>query len=202
MSVKSSRASSHITSCIDTDVSRVLKVVRQTESVEWLWSRWLLSPGPRPRETPGGSDGWRTATAPRHCWTWVCVGCPLDGGNWQAPRTRRETLEKGAALHAERKRQTGCKTQKNHYFFFTRFFFGYFFLLAASSSSPEDVGVAAGVGIASSSVLHLLTLPNVILAFSTWNSGISARQEGATRSDSCSAAVAKPWGFSFSFSRS
>lgn len=38
---------------------------------------------------------------------------------------------------------------------------------AASSSSPEDVGVAAGVVFACSSVLHLLTLSNVILAFST-----------------------------------
>lgn len=47
---------------------------------------------------------------------------------------------------------------------------------AASSSSPEDVGVAAGVVFASSSVLHLLTFPNVILAFSTWNRGISARE--------------------------
>lgn len=46
-------------------------------------------------------------------------------------------------------------------------------LPAPSSSSPEDVGVAAGVGAASSSVLHLFTLPNVILAFSTWNNGIS-----------------------------
>lgn len=67
---------------------------------------------------------------------------------------------------------------------------------AASSSSPEDVGVAAvgvaAVGVAAvgvavvgvavagvsafSSVLHLFTLPKVILAFSTWNRGISARE--------------------------
>lgn len=51
------------------------------------------------------------------------------------------------------------------------------FLPAASSSSPVDVGVAAGVVFTSSSVLHLLTFPNVILAFSTWNRGISAREE-------------------------
>lgn len=48
---------------------------------------------------------------------------------------------------------------------------------AAASSSPEDVGVAAGVVVTSSSVLHLFTLPNVILAFSTWNKGISARMQ-------------------------
>lgn len=51
------------------------------------------------------------------------------------------------------------------------------FLPAASLSSPEDVGVAAGVVFTCSSVLHLLTLPKVILALSTWNRGISAREE-------------------------
>lgn len=111
MSVKSSRVSSQVTSYvdIDTDVSRVLKADRQTGRVERLGSQWLISPGPRPRETPGGSDGWRTATAPRRCWTWVCVGCPLDGGSWQAPRTLMETLEKEAALLEEKKRKAGLE---------------------------------------------------------------------------------------------
>lgn len=111
MSVKSSRVSSHVTSYIDTGVSRVLKADRQTGRVECLGSPWLLSPGPRPRETPGGSDGWRIATAPRRCWTSVCVGCPLDGGNWQAPRTLMETLEKEAALLEKRKRKAGWGSQ-------------------------------------------------------------------------------------------
>lgn len=176
ISVKSSGAASHVTSYMDTDVrsAKCGQVEKLTGTEERLGGRWLFSPGPRSRETPGGSDGWHTAAAPRRCWTRVRAGCLLDGGNWQAPQTLMETLEKEAALlHRERKEAgQGSQTLGSCTWLMFKL---ETFPPAASSSSPDDDGVAAGVGFASSSVLHLLTLPNVILAFSTWNRGISAR---------------------------
>lgn len=51
-------------------------------------------------EIPAGSDGWRTAKAPRRCWTLACGGgCPPGGDNSQVPQTLRDTLETEEALH-------------------------------------------------------------------------------------------------------
>lgn len=65
--------------------------------VSWL-NNDCSEPGRELCETPGDSDGWRTAGAPRRCWTRVCVGCLLAGGNWQAPQTLQGTLEREAVL--------------------------------------------------------------------------------------------------------
>ena len=67
-----------------------------------LWSLW---PGPRLGETPGDSGGWRTAGAPRRCWTQACVGCLLAGGNWQAPQTLKDTLKTEAVLEGGKEKQ-------------------------------------------------------------------------------------------------
>lgn len=57
------------------------------------------------------------------------------------------------------------------------------FLPVAASSSTEAVGVVAADELTSFSSLQLFRLPNVILALSTWNRGISAKEEprGITR---------------------
>lgn len=135
-----------------------------------LSKRGLFWPGREVYKTPGDSDGWRTAATLRRYWTQGCVDCHPVGGNWRAPRTLKDTPGMETILTGQTKKKIKTKICKEEVKEVAA-------PPAASSSPPVDVGVTAGVVFTSASVLHLLTLPKVILAFRTWNRGISARKE-------------------------
>lgn len=150
----------------------------------FAWKRslcqWrLLWPGQCLDETPRDSDGWRTVRAPHRYWTQACGGFPRDGDNSQVSQTPRDTPGKEVVLgrvDIKKKKQQLSSLKWQSCVLCLNILDKPSAFQPAASSSPVDVGVAAADVFASSSVLHLFTLPKVILALSTWNRGISERE--------------------------